>query len=87
VIGMARIEIYCSNFCIYCTMAVQLLDRKGLDYDKRLVDRDPELRAEMEQRSQRTSVPQIFIGDRHIGGCDDLMALDRGGQLDALLGT
>lgn len=84
---MARIEIYCSNFCIYCTMAVQLLDRKGLDYDKRLVDRDPELRAEMEQRSQRTSVPQIFIGDRHIGGCDDLMALDRGGQLDALLGT
>jgi glutaredoxin 3 len=84
---MARIEIYCSNFCIYCTMALQLLDRKGVDYHKIPVDRDPDLRNEMEQRSQRTSVPQIFIDDRHIGGCDDLMALDRSGQLDPLLHT
>lgn len=83
---MPSIEIYCSNFCIYCTMALQLLERKGVAYEKIQVDRDPGRRAEMEQRSQRTSVPQIFIDDRHIGGCDDLMALDRGGQLDPLLG-
>lgn len=80
------IEIYCSNFCIYCTMALQLLDRKGVAYRKILVDRDPGLRSEMERRSQRSTVPQIFIDDRHIGGCDDLMALDRGGRLDPLLG-
>ena len=74
------------NIEIYCTMALQLLDRKGVAYRKILVDRDPDLRSEMEQRSQRSTVPQIFIDDRHIGGCDDLMALDRGGQLDPLLG-
>lgn len=84
---MPRIEIYCSNFCIYCTMALQLLDRKGVAYDKLLVDRDPQLRAEMEQRSQRATVPQIFIDGRHIGGCDDITALDRSGQLDPLLNT
>ena len=84
---MARVEIYCSNFCIYCTMALQLLDRKGVSYEKIQVDGKPDLRAEMEQRSQRATVPQIFINDRHIGGCDDLMALDRGGQLDPLLAS
>ena len=82
---MADIEIYCSDFCVYCTMALQLLDRKGVEYRKIGVDRNPELRAEMERRSQRMTVPQIFIDDRHIGGCDDLMALDRSGQLDPLL--
>ena len=82
---MAQIEIYCSDFCVYCTMALQLLDRKGVEYKKISVDRNPELRAEMEQRSQRTSVPQIFIDDRHIGGCDDMTALDRAGGLDPLL--
>jgi glutaredoxin 3 len=84
---MAKIEIYCSNFCIYCTMALQLLDRKGVAYDKILVDRDPLLRTEMEARSQRHTVPQIFIDGRHIGGCDDITALDRSGQLDPLLST
>lgn len=84
---MAKVEIYCSNFCIYCTMALQLLDRKGVAYHKIQVDRDDDLRTEMEQRSQRSTVPQIFIDDRHIGGCDDLMALDRAGQLDPLLHT
>lgn len=84
---MATVEVYCSNFCIYCAMALQLLDRKGVEYHKILVDREPGLRAEMERRSQRTSVPQIFIDDRHIGGCDDLLALDRGGRLDPLLHT
>jgi glutaredoxin 3 len=84
---MAKIEIYCSNFCIYCTMALQLLDRKGVAYDKILVDRDPLLRTEMEARSKRHTVPQIFIDGRHIGGCDDITALDRSGQLDPLLST
>lgn len=84
---MAKIEIYCSNFCIYCTMALQLLDRKGVVYHKIQVDRNDGLRTEMEQRSQRSTVPQIFIDDRHIGGCDELMALDRAGQLDPLLHT
>lgn len=84
---MAKVEIYCSNFCIYCTMALQLLDRKGVAYHKIQVDRDDSLRTEMEQRSQRSTVPQIFIDDRHIGGCDDLMALDRAGQLEPLLHT
>ena len=83
---MSEVQVYCSNFCIYCTMAFQLLDRKGVEYQKIIVDRDPALRAEMEQRSRRTSVPQIFIGDAHIGGCDDMMALDREGRLDPLLG-
>ena len=82
---MAYIEVYCSDFCVYCTMALQLLDRKGVEYRKISVDRNPELRAEMEQRSQRMTVPQIFIDERHIGGCDDLMALDRSGELDPLL--
>lgn len=82
---MAKIEVYCSDFCVYCTMAFQLLDSKQVEYTKFSVDRNPPLRAEMEQRSQRTSVPQIFIDDRHIGGYDDLVALDRQGQLDPLL--
>lgn len=68
-------------------MALQLLDRKGAEYRKISVDRNPELRAEMEQRSRRMTVPQIFIDERHIGGCDDLMALDRSGELDPLLST
>ena len=84
---MAKIEIYCSNFCIYCTMALQLLDRKGVAYNKILVDRDPRLRAEMEQRSQRDTVPQIFIDGHHIGGCDDITALERSGRLDPILHT
>ncbi len=82
---MAKVEVYCSDFCVYCTMALQLLDSKQVQYTKISVDRDPAMRAEMEQRSRRTSVPQIFIDDRHIGGCDDLVALDRQGQLDPLL--
>ena len=82
---MAKIEIYCSNFCIYCTMALQLLDRKGVAYDKILVDRDPLLRTEMEARSKRHTVPQIFIGGRHVGGYDDLVDLDFEGELEPLL--
>jgi len=63
-----------------------LLQQKGVEFIELRVDKDPELRREMEQRSQATSVPQIFIDDFHVGGCDDLYALDRQGRLDALLG-
>jgi glutaredoxin 3 len=83
---MPEVEIYCSNYCIYCTLALQLLDRKGVSYRKILVDGKPDLRAEMERRSSRHTVPQIFIGAYHVGGCDDMMALERSGKLDAMLG-
>ena len=83
---MPQVVIYCSNFCIYCTMALQLLDRKGVNYKKLDIDGDSALRTEMQERSRRHTVPQIFIGDHHVGGCDDMMALERAGELDALLG-
>jgi glutaredoxin 3 len=67
-------------------MAKRLLDSKGVRYDEIPVDMDVKRRAEMEQRSGRRTVPQIWIGERHIGGYDDLVALERAGQLDALLG-
>ena len=84
---MANIEIYTQPWCPYCERAVQLLTSKGAAF--REIDApggSPE-RAEARRRSGgRTSAPQIFIDGRHIGGCDDLMALERAGQLDALLG-
>ncbi|MCG2635203.1 MAG: glutaredoxin 3 [Gammaproteobacteria bacterium] len=74
--------IYTSALCGYCHMAKSLLQREGISYDEIRVDQDPHLRQEMEARSGRYTVPQIFFGDRHIGGCDDLMALARQGRLD-----
>ena len=81
----ARVVIYTTAFCGYCLRARQLLDRKGVAYEEIRVDGDPERRREMTERSGRRTVPQIFIGDRHVGGCDDLFALDRAGQLDPLI--
>ncbi len=78
-------EIYTTRFCPYCMRARDLLERKGIDFTEIPVDRDFEKRREMEARSQRRTVPQIFIDDRHIGGFDDLHALDRTGGLDPLL--
>ena len=79
-------EIYLKSTCPYCFRALQLLDRKGVKRDEHNVDRGGPLKNEMVQRAGgRTSVPQIFIGGKHIGGCDDLMALDRDGKLDELL--
>lgn len=78
--------IYTTRFCPYCVRAKRLLDGKGVDYREIHVDFKPELRREMVQKSGRHTVPQIWIGDRHIGGCDELMALERGGRLDDLLG-
>lgn len=77
--------VYASRYCGWCTRALALLEAKGLEPEVILVDVDREQRSEMEQRSGRRTVPQIFIGDRHVGGFDDLRALDTAGQLDALL--
>jgi len=81
-----RVEIYTKTFCPYCWRAKALLDAKGIRYSEISVDFGGEQKQVMVQRANgRTTVPQIFVGERHIGGCDDLMALDRDGRLDPLL--
>lgn len=82
----AKVEIYSIAFCPYCIRAKSLLDRKGIDYIEYEVDRKAGLRQEMEQRSHSTSVPQIFIDEQHIGGCDEMYGLERSNELDNLLG-
>lgn len=79
------IVVYSSAFCPYCRRARALLDTKGWRYTVLDVDREPRLWDEIARRTGRSTVPQIFIGDRHVGGCDDLFALDRRGELDSLL--
>ena len=80
------IRMYATATCPYCIRAEQLLLDKGVDgLDKIRVDLDPSRREEMMKLSGRRTVPQIFIGDYHVGGCDDLFALDRAGKLDPLL--
>ena len=84
---MAKVELYTTPTCPYCIAAKSLLRKKGIAYHDTDVSRDPQLRAAMTQRAGgRRTVPQIFIDGRHVGGCDDLHALDRQGQLDAKLG-
>ena len=80
-----EITVYYSPFCPYCTWAKQLLDGKGVEYSLINVNDDAMIRQEMEDRSGRNTVPQIFIGEVHVGGFDDLSALDRQGGLDPLL--
>jgi len=81
-----KVSMYITAYCPYCNMAERLLLAKGVcDIDKIRVDLDPALRAEMMKRTRRRTVPQIYIGDMHIGGYDDLSAMDRAGRLDALL--
>jgi glutaredoxin 3 len=83
---MPRVEIYTKFFCGYCARAKRLLENKGVEYEEYDITMGGPKRQEMIQRSGgRSTVPQIFIDDRHIGGSDDLAALDRQGQLDALL--
>lgn len=83
---MAQIKMYSTRCCLFCVRAEQLLARKGIsNLDKILVDTDPERREEMLLRSGRRSVPQIFIGERHVGGFDDLARLESAGELDTLL--
>ena len=84
---MPKIEIYTQPFCGYCYRAKKLLDNKGVDYEEIDVIEHPARRLEMVERTDgRTSTPQIFIDGEGIGGCDDMMALDRRGKLDAMLG-
>ncbi|WP_135450562.1 MULTISPECIES: glutaredoxin 3 [Tabrizicola] len=83
---MRPVEIYTTPFCPYCHAAKRLLDRKGVAYREIDVSRDPGLRQAMIQRAHgRHTVPQIFIGDTHVGGSDDLHALEAAGKLDPLL--
>jgi glutaredoxin 3 len=79
------ITIYLTGWCPYCQRARALLDQKNAAFSVVDVDDDPKFREEMVAKSGRRTVPQIFIGERHVGGCDDLFALDRSGELDRLL--
>ena len=80
-----EIYLYSSRLCPYCTQAKRLLEQKGLKYRELLVDGNPELRQEAMQRSGQRTVPQIWVGDTHVGGCDDLFALERANALNSLL--
>ena len=82
---MPRVLMYCTAACPFCQAAERLLVEKGVKIDKVRVDLEPARRAEMQKMSGRRTVPQIWIGERHIGGCDDLYDLDRQGGLDPLL--
>lgn len=83
---MSRVVMYCTPYCPYCVRARMLLTTKGADFEEIRLDLRPDLREEMERRAGGlTSVPQIFIGERHIGGCDELYALESQGGLDPLL--
>ena len=82
---MADIEIYTQDWCPYCARAKNLLDRKGVTYREIDAANGTPARQESNARSGRSTVPQIFIDGRHVGGCDDLVALDRAGGLDKLL--
>ncbi|MES9855235.1 MAG: glutaredoxin 3 [Sedimenticola sp.] len=83
---MPKVVIYSTAICPYCIRAKQLLTRKGVAYDERYIDSNPELMREMLARSQRRTVPQIFIDDYHVGGYDDLAEHNAFGKLDPLLG-
>ncbi len=83
---MAAVKMYSTGMCPYCQMAERLLTSKGVgEIEKIRVDLDPVKRAEMMERTGRRTVPQIYIGEAHVGGYDELAALDRGGRLDELL--
>ena len=83
---MAKVEIYSKTFCSYCVHAKRLLESKRIQFSEYVIDMDAGKRQEMIQRANgRTTVPQIFIDGRHIGGCSDLMALESDGELNALL--
>jgi glutaredoxin 3 len=84
---MPKVEVYSSQFCGYCARAKRLLSQKGVEWTEYDVIENPDLRREMTQRAGgRMTVPQIFIDGKHVGGSDDLYALDQAGKLDPLLG-
>lgn len=80
------IIIYSSQYCPFCTRAKSIFHQKSIAFKELNVDMDSALRKEMMQKSGQRTVPQIWVGERHVGGCDDLMALQRAGELDKLLG-
>jgi glutaredoxin 3 len=82
-----KVVMYSTGWCPYCSRARDLLRSKGVEIEEIDVDARPELRAEMTARSGRRTVPQIFIGTTHVGGCDDLHELEASGRLDTLLKT
>ena len=83
---MNKVVMYCTAVCPYCLRAEQLLKQKGVDtLEKLRVDQDPSLKQTMIERTGRRTVPQIYIGDTHVGGCDDLFALERTGKLEPML--
>ncbi len=83
---MCKVVLYTTRFCPYCIAAKRLLEGKQVDFEEIFVDRDASLRVKMQAVSGRKTVPQIFIGDQHVGGFTDLLRLDRAGELDDLLG-
>lgn len=84
---MPKVEIFTSLMCPYCSSAKSLLKNKGVDFDEIDVTFSPRKRRDMAQRAGRTSVPQIWIGGEHVGGCDELQALDASGKLDPMLNS
>ncbi len=82
---MAKVTLYTTRFCPYCVRAKALLEHKSVAYTDISVDNNPQLRQEMMVKSGRHTVPQIWVGDVHVGGCDELMALERAGELDGML--
>ena len=82
---MAHVTIYTKPFCPYCARALSLLQEKGVDFTEIEAGFDPGARQEMIAKSGRSTFPQIFIGETHVGGCDEMMALERKGELDGLL--
>lgn len=83
---MPQVSMYCTGTCPYCVMAERLLETKGVaGINKIRIDLDPEKREQMVARTGRRTVPQVYIGDFHVGGYDDLSALDRAGKLDSML--
>lgn len=83
---MNNITIYTTAWCPYCIRAKMLLNNKGAEYTEIRIDQDPAKRQEMMELSKQRTVPQIFIGETHVGGCDDMFALEYRGKLDPLLG-
>jgi glutaredoxin 3 len=84
-VSAAVVTVYVSDWCPYCQRAKGLLAQKNVVFREINVEDEPKLREEMIARSNRRTVPQIFIGDKHVGGCDDLLELDRSGELDRLI--
>ena len=82
---MTKIDLYTGALCPFCSMAKKLLKSKGVEFNEIDVTFKPKLRAEMAAKAGKSSVPQIWINDEHVGGCDELYALERSGQLDGLI--